>query len=138
MMTWGTIRTGAVIAVSGIVLAGCVSSRAGSPSEYFYNFAYAEPKGNLVTVCHGYGCRVKTPFMINETDIQRIREIMGNFGDTPEGERGGVQGAISYIESRVGKESRNRSRPRKNRNMQGSMIRHSRIASTKPQTLPVI
>ncbi|MBZ0215102.1 MAG: hypothetical protein K8F25_00990, partial [Fimbriimonadaceae bacterium] len=93
----------ALIAITAAFLGGCVSSREGNPTDYFLNFAFEPPKGDVVTVCHGYGCRIKTPFSIQESDIQHIRGIMGEFEGSSEAELNGVQKVISYLERRVGK-----------------------------------
>lgn len=102
-MTTRLIKTSAMVALSALILSGCVSSREGSPKDYFLNFAFEPPKGDVVTVCHGYGCRIKTPFSIEERDLQHIRGIMSDFEGSPETERDGVQKVISYFEQRVGK-----------------------------------
>ncbi len=103
-MISGKFKSGLFVVLAGLVMAGCVSSREGKPTDYFLNFAFDPPKGNLVTVCHGYGCRIKTPFSIEDGDIQHIREVMSNFEGSAESEREGVQQVISYLEQRVGKE----------------------------------
>jgi len=84
------------------ILAGCVSGRDGLPTDFFYNFELTPPKGNLVTVCHGYGCRFETEIAINDQDLDHIRAIFSRVEDTARGEREAVQMAISYMETRVG------------------------------------
>lgn len=84
------------------LIAGCVSSRDGLPTDYFYNFDLTPPRGNLVSVCHGYGCRFETKVNINQQDMEKLRAIFAGVEDTPEGERQGVQMAVSYLEIRTG------------------------------------
>jgi len=102
-MTRHTLLKGLVLVFAAAVVSACVSSRAGSPRDYYLNFAFQPPAHNKVTVCHGYGCRIKTPFQLEDGDIQRARTIMSEFDGSPEEERKGVQKVVSYMEQRVGR-----------------------------------
>jgi hypothetical protein len=86
------------------ILAGCVSGREGAPTDFFYNFELTSPRGNLVTVCSGYGCRFETQVTINDQDLDQLRAIFARVEDTEVGEREAVQSAIAYLETRVGTE----------------------------------
>lgn len=87
------------------ILAGCVSGREGNPTDFFYNFELTSPRGNLVTVCSGYGCRFETKVLINDQDLDQLRSIFAQVEDTEVGERDAVQSAIAYLETRVGAET---------------------------------
>ena len=91
-------------AAATAILAGCVSGREGAPTDFFYNFDLTSPRGNLVTVCSGYGCRFETKVMIDDHDLDQIRSIFAQVEDSETGEREAVQSAIAYLETRVGTE----------------------------------
>ena len=102
MVRIGMVRILGLLSAA-LILSACVSSRSGSPRDYYLNFAFQPPKPNEVTVCHGYGCRIKTPFQVNSDDIQRFQTIMSEFDGSAEEELQGVQKVVSYMEQRVGK-----------------------------------
>lgn len=92
-----------IIVLSSVaLLAACVSSRDGLPTDYYYNFELTPPKNNTVTVCHGYGCRFETEVTMGDAELARVREIFAGVEDTPQGEREAVSRAVSYFETHVG------------------------------------
>jgi hypothetical protein len=86
-------------------LAGCVSSGGGSdPMMHYVAFGAEPPKGNRVTVCHAYTCKMQTPYTFSQKDIAGIRAVMAKAkrGDTPAEERRAVAYAIAYMDVTVG------------------------------------
>jgi hypothetical protein len=87
-----------------VALGACTHARPGPPAEHFAAFGVAEPRGNVVYVCHAYGCQLKTKFRFTEADIAELRTLMTKtrLADTPHEERRAVAYAIGWIERRVG------------------------------------
>lgn len=87
-------------------LGACTHDGFGSQYLHYATFSVPEPKGASVHVCHAYGCRMRTKFTFQPTDLQSLRELMvkvrGANPDTPEEERRAVAYAIGWMETRVG------------------------------------
>jgi hypothetical protein len=83
--------------IAGLSLCACTHGRNGPPVEHFATFGVAAPRGNIVHVCHAYGCQIKTKFRFTEADIAELRTLM-----TPAEERRAVAYAIGWFERRVG------------------------------------
>jgi len=85
-------------------LSGCVSGGGDDPRLHYTQFGTEPPKGNTVTVCHAYTCKVQTPYTFSQKDIAEIRAVMAKTerADTPYEERRAVAYAIAYIDVKVG------------------------------------
>jgi len=85
-------------------LAACTHARGGDPSMHYVEFGATPPKGNRVTVCHAYTCKMQTPYTFSQSDIAEIAALMKKVkrGDTPHEERRAVAYAIAHIEVEVG------------------------------------
>lgn len=83
-------------------LSGCVTTAGGKPSYYFENFDLTPPRGNVITVCHGYGCRFETPYDMSGEDLDYIAAVMAKAEQSAAGERAAVAKVITYMENRVG------------------------------------
>lgn len=86
-------------------LSACSHAGFGSLEGHFATFHVPPPLGTTVTVCHAYGCQMKTKFKFNDADVAELKAIMAKWrtkADTPEDERRGVAYAIGWIERRVG------------------------------------
>ena len=97
--------SGRWIAVALAMLAsGCTYDRDGEVPTHYIDFSTVPPRGNRITHCHAYGCKMQTPFSFNETDIATIRAIMDKTrkADTPFEERRAVAYAVAWMEKRVG------------------------------------
>jgi len=91
-------------AIGALLLAACTHERTGPVSQHFADFHVTAPRGDVVYVCHAYGCRKQTRFRFTPADIASIRDLMTKTrkGDTPNEERRAVAYAIGWIEKRVG------------------------------------
>ena len=63
------------LALSG-ASGGCVYYQKGPPTVHFEEFSTKPPKGDTVTVCHAYGCKMQTPFTLSQEDVQEIGLLM--------------------------------------------------------------
>jgi hypothetical protein len=105
MGRWRNARTVAIV-IAGLSagLGACTHARNGPPVEHFATFGVTAPSGNVVHVCHAYGCQKTTKFRFTPADIAALREVMmtTKLAETPEQERRAVAYAIGWIERRVG------------------------------------
>ncbi len=87
-----------------LLLGACTHERNGPPSHHFAEFGVGAPQGNVVHVCHAYGCRKQTRFRFNDADIAQLRQIMDKTrkADTAHEERRAVAYAVGWMERRVG------------------------------------
>jgi hypothetical protein len=90
----------------GALLTGCTHEREGPVALHYAEFKTQAPSGNIVYVCHAYGCKQQTRFRFTEADIAAVRDVMkkARNSDDAKGERRAVAYAIAWIETRVGKE----------------------------------
>jgi hypothetical protein len=93
-----------LVALLTLGLSACTHARTGPPVDHFASFGIIPPKGNVVYVCHAYGCQMKTKFRFLDSDIAEITALMTKtrLADTPLEERRAVAYAIGWIERRVG------------------------------------
>lgn len=94
----------ALISLAGL-LAGCTYERNGPIRFHYLDFKLSPPKGNLVTVCHAYGCSMQTKVRFGPAQIEKIKRVMKKIPrkDTPYEERRAVAYAVSWMERYVGK-----------------------------------
>ena len=85
-------------------VAGCTHDRTGSVDLHYADFKSPEPRGNLVHVCHAYGCKMQTKFRFADGDIAELRQLMETTrkADTSHEERRAIAYAIGWMERRVG------------------------------------
>jgi hypothetical protein len=87
-----------------IILAACKTGGSGSVELHYIDYGTAPPEGNRVTVCHGYSCKLQTPYKFSQEDIAEIAAIMKKIkrDDTPYEERRAVAYAVGAMETKVG------------------------------------
>lgn len=92
--------------ILGALLSGCTYEREGPVALHYAEFKSQAPDGNIVHVCHAYGCKMQTRFRFTDKDIASLRDVMKKARNTDDakGERRAVAYAIAWIETRVGKE----------------------------------
>lgn len=89
----------AVVVLAGL-LAGCQGLHRGDPLQWYVSQNGIPPRdGNRVSVCHSFGCQLKTTVTFDERDIGRMRRLIGNGG--PREEREGIRRMIAWAETRV-------------------------------------
>jgi hypothetical protein len=88
----------------GVMLGACTHARNGPPVEHFASFGVSAPAGNIVHVCHAYGCQQTTKFRFSVADIAELSALMTKtrLADTALEERRAVAYAVGWIERRVG------------------------------------
>ncbi len=92
------------LCLSGLALAACTFEREGPPEEHFGEFNAEPPRGNVVTVCHAYGCKMQTPVLFGPQQIKEIADLMKKTkrADTAFEERRAMAYAIGWMERYVG------------------------------------
>lgn len=91
--------------LGGLLLAGCTYERTGPVAMHFAEVKSSAPDGNIVHVCHAYGCKMQTRFRFTDQDIAALRDLMKKMRNTDDakGERRAIAYAIAWMETRVGK-----------------------------------
>jgi len=89
---------------AAFMLGACTHERNGPPLGHFDDFGVRRPDGNVVYVCHAYGCKMQTKFRFTDADIAEIKAIMKKTAHdkSPAEERRAVAYAIGWMERRVG------------------------------------
>lgn len=93
-------RLGALCAL-GLGAAAC-SGVFTEPLYYYHNFEITPPRQDVISVCHGYSCRMQTPYTVTEEDWKRIGAHMARGERDPAAEREAVASVVTYMEHRVG------------------------------------
>ena len=85
-------------------VSGCNYSRSGAPDLHFADWKTEPPRGNVVTVCHAYGCQRTSRVSFSRADLKAIGDVMRKTkkADTPAEERRAIAYAIAWIEKKVG------------------------------------
>ncbi len=85
-------------------LAACTTGGTGSVDRHYVEFGATPPKGNRVTICHAYTCKMQTPYTFSQRDIAEIAALMKKVkrGDSAHEERRAIAYAIAHIEVKVG------------------------------------
>jgi hypothetical protein len=93
-----------ILIVVAFGLAGCTFEREGPPDYHFQEFKARAPEGNVVHVCHAYGCQMQTPVSFRGEQIKTIAEVMRKTkkADTPAEERRAIAYAIGWMETYAG------------------------------------
>lgn len=82
------------------VIAGCTATATEDPEAWFAAHDGVPPReSGRVSVCHGFGCQLKTAVGFTEADLREMRRLVGRGG--PEAEREGIRRLISWAERRV-------------------------------------
>lgn len=86
-------------------LSACVSGGGSDPRIHYAHFSADPPRGNQITVCHAYTCKMQSPYTFRQQDLAEIRAVMARTkkADTPHEERRAVAYAIAHIDVKVGK-----------------------------------
>jgi len=99
------VRGSLPILLLASLLAGCTYGGRGDWRIHYAAFDAEAPRGNTITVCHAYSCKMQTPYTFSQKDLAEIRAVMARTkkADTPYEERRAVAYAIAHIEVKVGK-----------------------------------
>jgi hypothetical protein len=103
-----------VPAVAGFVFALIAYAWAGptaaasvdaSIAERFASFSLPTPTPTSVIVCHGFGCRFRTPIVLSAADDAKLSQFLAAGRASAEAERKAVAQAVAWFERRVGPEA---------------------------------
>jgi hypothetical protein len=78
------------------------ASRADVIAAAFTPYTVAAPNADRVTVCHGFGCRLRTDIELSGADRARLTHIMAAGAASPAAERRAVAAAGAWFDRRVG------------------------------------
>ena len=98
---------GFVFTLIAIVGAGQAAAANVDPSivERFASFSLPTPTPTSVIVCHGFGCRFRTPIALSAADDAKLSQILTAGHASPEAERKAVAQAVAWFERRVAAEA---------------------------------
>ncbi len=101
----GSIGRALLLAGVACILNACTYERNGPVVHHFRDVKSEEPRGNRITVCHGYGCQNQTRVRLTKGDVAAIAKVMRKTKkkDTPHEERRAVAYAVSWLEKHIGK-----------------------------------
>jgi hypothetical protein len=93
-----------IVLLSGSLAACTQTGGASEVGRHYVEFGAEPPRGNRVTICHAYTCKMQTPYTFRQQDIAEIKAVMNKVkkADTPHEERRAVAYAIAHIEVKVG------------------------------------
>lgn len=83
-----------------LAVAGCVEQSRGAPDLWYDAHDAVPPRKTAVSVCHGFGCKLKTSVAFTGADIAAMRKAIGP-ARTPADERAGVARMVAWAERRV-------------------------------------
>jgi hypothetical protein len=94
-------------ALTAIVSAGPTAAANVDPSvaERFASFSLPTPTPTSVVVCHGFGCRFRTPIALSAADDAKLSQFLNTGHASAEAERKGVAQAVAWFERRVASEA---------------------------------
>jgi hypothetical protein len=95
---------GLSLCVVAAVLGACTHARSGPPVSRFAEVKAVPPRGNTITVCHAYGCKLQTKVRLSPKDVAEIKTLMKKTmkADTAEEERRGVAYVVGWLERTLG------------------------------------
>ena len=93
-----------IVLLSGSLAACTQTGGASEVGRHYVEFGAEPPRGNRITVCHAYTCKMQTPYTFSQKDIAEIRAVMARVkkADTAAEERRAIAYAIAHIEVKVG------------------------------------
>ncbi|MEM8664016.1 MAG: hypothetical protein AAGF49_07810 [Pseudomonadota bacterium] len=83
-----------------LVTAGCLSQYKGSSTAWYIEQDGVAPRGNTVSVCHAFGCHLKTSYSFSNADIRQMRRMLRG-ARTAKAERAAIRKMIGWAERRV-------------------------------------
>jgi hypothetical protein len=93
-----------IVLMSGSLAACTQTGGASEIGRHYVEFGAEPPRGNRITVCHAYTCKMQSPYTFSQADLAEIRAVMARTkkADTAAEERRAVAYAIAHIEVKVG------------------------------------
>jgi hypothetical protein len=76
-----------------------------SIAERFASFSLPTPTPTSVIVCHGFGCRFRTPVALSAADDAKLSQFLNAGHASAEAERKAVAQAVAWFERRVAPEA---------------------------------
>lgn len=94
------------LALAGFLLAGCTYEQNRSPEAHFAAFKTVPPNGNVITICHAYGCKISTKVHLSAKDVADVKKLMdaSRKDDSAAEERRAIAYAVGWLETRIGNE----------------------------------
>jgi hypothetical protein len=71
----------------------------------YREMSLADPTPHSVTICHGFGCKYRTPIAVSDGDRKKFIQIMAGGRASPAAEREAVAAAVAWFQRRVAPEA---------------------------------
>ena len=95
-----------IVAFAGLGFGrGQAASVDASIAKRFEDFSLPTPTPTSVIVCHGFGCRFRTPIALSSADHAKLTQILNGGRASAEAERKAVAQAVAWFERRVAAEA---------------------------------
>jgi len=98
-------RKACAIVLLALALSGCVAAAHAPPSRHFARMAVTEPDATRLTICHGFGCFLRTPVAVTASDLRKMRGILRKGSASPEAERRAIGKVVQWFDKRYGAET---------------------------------
>jgi hypothetical protein len=79
-----------------------VAAEGAEAAAYLGKYEIPLPNTNEVVVCHGFGCKFRTPVRLNGNDITRLRNILSKGKQSADEEINAIANAVAWFEQRIG------------------------------------
>ena len=99
---------GVALVVVGLAVAGRPAFSAGIDPDVaavYEELSLAGPTPQAVTICHGFGCKYRTPIAISDPDRKKLLQIMARGQASPQAEREALAVAVAWFQRRVAPEA---------------------------------
>jgi hypothetical protein len=91
-----------LLALPAVLYASSVDAQDTDAVAYLSKYEVPQPNANEVVVCHGFGCKFRTPVRLNGNDIARLRSILTQGKQSAQGEMNAIANAVAWFEQRIG------------------------------------
>jgi hypothetical protein len=101
------VRSAAILICAAGLFAGQVGAASIDPdvASIYQELSLPNPTPEHVTVCHGFGCKYRTPIGLSAADRKRLEQIMSRGTVSPRAERDAVANAVAWFQRRVAPEA---------------------------------
>ncbi|MBY0531052.1 MAG: hypothetical protein K2P86_03685 [Xanthobacteraceae bacterium] len=97
------MRLSVLLAGIGFLLGGfSAHAKDAEAAGYLSKYDVPLPTASEVVVCHGFGCKYRTPVTLGSADIARLREILKRGQRSANDEIDAIANAIAWFERRIG------------------------------------
>lgn len=96
-------RSAFLMAVALCLMPSFCPAASSDARQYLARYEVIPPTASQVVVCHGFGCKFKTPVALSGNDIGTLRRILAKGAQSAQAEVSAVADAVSWFERRIGR-----------------------------------